>query len=273
MDREILDRKIGQIVREAGAMLKGAKLQEEGIRAKEGEANFVTEYDSRIQSFLIRALRELLPDASFFGEEETEGNERTVSSGCTFLIDPIDGTTNFMFGYHFSCVSVGLALNGRMEAGWVYNPFCEDFYYAARGKGAWQNGRRLAVKDKPVEEGIVAFGCARYNEGNFDLLFDMVKQLFMRSLSIRSGGSAALDLCRVAAGANAAYLELKLQPYDYAAASVIIEEAGGVITQFDENPVTLHAPCSVIAGTRTAARQIRDLTCALTPQAERIDIL
>ena len=106
---------------------------------------------------------------------------------------------------------------------------------------------------------IAAFGCARYNDENVEVLFDTVKELFRRSLSIRSGGSAALDLCRIASGSNVIYLEMKLQPYDYAAASVIVEEAGGVIAQIDASPITLHKPCSILAGTRRGCEETRKL--------------
>ncbi len=103
----------------------------------------------------------------------------------------------------------------------------------------------------------MAFGCARYNDSDTDLLFDVTRQMFLSSLSIRNGGSAALDLCRIASGNNVAYYELKLQPYDYAAASVIIEEAGGRISRVDGGGITLDKPCSIVGGTETAWREVR----------------
>ena len=112
------------------------------------------------------------------------------------------------------------------------------------------------MEDLPVEQGIVAFGAARYNDEHVDLLFSVVKNLFHRCLAIRSGGSAALDLAKIASGSNAAYVEMKLQPYDYAAAAVMIEEAGGRIVQMDGKPITLDRPCSILAGTRKAVAQI-----------------
>lgn len=240
---------IEQLVREAGGMM----LHATGItrRDKEGPANFVTQYDTKIQSFLIQALSGLFPGCGFFGEEETEGNVRG-KSGYTFYIDPIDGTTNFLFGYRHSCVSVGLAENGRMIAGWVYKPYTDEMYTAQRGSGAFLNGQRLMIRDEGIGNGIVAFGCARYNDTEVQLMFDVVKECFLNSLSIRNGGSAALDLCRIASGSNAAYFELKLQPYDYAASSVIIEEAGGVIGTAEGAPIDLEGPCSIVAGTPTA---------------------
>lgn len=249
---------IEETVRNAGQMLRNAHLTTDRIYHKEGIANFVTLFDVEIQQYLIRELAKIVPGASFFGEEETDGNERNcLSDGYTFFVDPIDGTTNFMFGYHHSCVSVGLSYNRRMIAGFVYNPYVDEMYKAVRGEGSYLNLSRLQMENKPLSKGIVSFGCARYNEADTDLLFDVVKELYLQSLSVRNGGSAALDLCRVASGSNAAYVELMLQPYDYAAASVIIEEAGGCITQKDGSDITLDLPCSIVAGTPASAETVR----------------
>lgn len=102
-------RKIEEIVRQAGKIILSAHLTDESIHQKEGLANFVTSFDIEIQKFLIGELKGVLPEAAFFGEEDTEGSSHDHLDGCCFFIDPIDGTTNFMFGYHHSCVSVGLA--------------------------------------------------------------------------------------------------------------------------------------------------------------------
>ena len=250
---------IENLVREAGKKMWKVRPGEENIHKKEGLANFCTDYDTAIQCFLIQGLSEILPGAAFFGEEDTEGNAGAEADGeFTFYIDPIDGTTNFMFDYHHSCVSVGLAHGDEMIAGFVYHPYVDDMYVAVKGHGSYLNGKRLHMADKPVEEGIVEFGCARYNEAGIDWLFRVVKEMFQNSLSIRCGGSAALGLCRGASGSNTVYLELKLQPYDYAAASVILEEAGGKITQIDGSPITLHEGCSIIGGTPAAWQESKD---------------
>ena len=247
-------KKTEDMVRNAGAILLSARPDESAIHEKEGPANFVTDYDVRIQEYLIGGLSDVFPDAAFFGEEDTKGSTKTVGKGYTFFIDPVDGTTNLMFDYHNSCVSVGLAMDGKMIAGWVYNPYTDEMFTAIKGRGAKKNGQKLAIENRSMSEGIVAYGCARYNEG--DRIFKILEELFMRSLSIRNGGSAAIDLCRIAAGSNVGYVEMKLQPYDYAAASVIIEEAGGCIMQPDGKSITLDGPCPIVAGTPEAVRQI-----------------
>ncbi len=249
-----------QAVRGAGKMIRDAVLTEDAVHEKEGLANFVTNFDVAVQQYLMEKLKALLPDASFFGEEDTEGNDKETGryrEGYCFYIDPIDGTTNFIFGYQFSCVSVGLSYNGKMVAGMVYNPYVDGLYRAVRGEGAYLNDKQLHMKNTSIENGIVAFGCARYNEGDTDLLFASVKEIYLHSLSVRNGGSAALDLCRIAAGANVAYLEMKLQPYDYAAASVVIEEAGGQISRIEGGAINLDGPCSILAGSEKARAEIR----------------
>lgn len=258
--KEIDYKSIEAAVKKAGAMMKEARLSKESIHQKEGAANFVTNFDIAIQKFLIGELLKILPEAFVFGEEETEGNARGQEiDGYCFYIDPIDGTTNFMFGYNHSCVSVGLAYQKEIIAGFVYNPYVEEMFTGFRGKGSYLNGRRLELSDVPLKDGVAAFGCARYQEGDTDNIFAIAKEMYLRSLSIRDGGSAALDLCRVAAGSNVVYLELMLQPYDYAAASVIIEEAGGVIAQVDGAPITLDAPCPILAGTAAASAEVREI--------------
>ena len=252
--------KIENIVRQAGRLIKEAHLTGNLVSRKTGDANFVTSFDVAVQKFLIRELLEFLPEATFFGEEETEGNSREENpDGYCFFIDPIDGTTNFMFHYNYSCVSVGLAYGGKMTAGWVYNPYVDEMFAGIRGQGAFLNGVKIQMRDLPLEEGIASFGCARYNESDTGLLFDAVEEMFHRCLAVRSGGSAALDLCRVASGSSVVYVEMKLQPYDYAAASVIIGEAGGEIGQMDGSRITLDMPCSILAGTKQAVKEVREI--------------
>lgn len=238
-------------------MILEAHVEKDEIHSKTGPANFVTDYDVKIQQFLIEKLSSLIPGCSFFGEEDTAENQRKIGRGYTFFIDPIDGTTNFMFDYHNSCVSVGLSMGDKIIAGWVYNPYTDQMWRAARGNGAFLNDQPISVLDGGLEDGICAFGAARYNEGGG--IFDVLPELFTRSLSLRNGGSAAIDLCRIASGSNVGYVEMLLQPYDYAAASVIIEEAGGVISQVDGKPITLDHGCSIVAGTKKAAKEVREL--------------
>ncbi len=127
--------RIEAMVREAGKMILDAHLEKQEIHHKQGPANYVTDYDVKIQRFLISGLSKVIPDAGFYGEEDTEGNGHSVGNGYIFFIDPIDGTSNFMFDYHHSCVSVGLSLDGEMIAGWVFNPYMDQLWNAISGSG------------------------------------------------------------------------------------------------------------------------------------------
>ena len=255
-------RQIENTLLEAGKMILDAHLTKDEIFAKEGPANFVTIYDKKIQQFLIDRFQVILPEASYFGEEDTEGNGcKDISDGYVFFIDPIDGTTNFLFDYNHSCISVGLSENGKMIAGFVYDPYNDRMYKAARGEGAYLNDVPLKLEDKSLSEGIAEFGCARYNDDRVELMMAVVKELFMNSICIRNGGSAAIGISRIAAGSNVLYFELKLQPYDYAAASIILEEAGGRICQADGSAVTLDEGCSIVAGSIKAVEQVLAMIC------------
>ena len=238
------------------------------IHHKEGAANFVTDFDVEIQKILIASLTEMFPGCGFFGEENTDNNDRRSKQGLCFFIDPIDGTTNYICRYNFSCVSVGAAYDGTMIAGFVFNPYVNEMFSAIRGYGSFLNGSRLIIQNNLLENSIVSFGCARYNEGDTDILFRTVKELYQRCLAIRSGGSAALDICRIATGANGIYIEMTLQPYDYAAGAVILEEAGGCIAQIDGSDISLHEQCSILAGTPKAVVEVREILIKLQNNCE-----
>ena len=241
-------------VRAAGEHMLKAKLTPEGIHRKPGKANFVTDFDFENQRYLFGELRKIVPGATFFGEEDTEGNQQNRLGEDTFIIDPIDGTTNFMFGYNYSCVSVGYAHKGQLQAGWVYNPYLDEMYSAVKGQGSFCNGHALEIEDRPLSEGVTGFGCAG-SRAHLETLFDLLKVFAQRCLSLRDGGSAALDMCRVAAGGNVLYYERSLFPYDYAAATIIIEEAGGRVLRANGEPIRLDASGSIVAGTPAAVEE------------------
>ncbi|MBQ9009343.1 MAG: inositol monophosphatase [Clostridia bacterium] len=255
--------RVEHLVRQAGQMIRDAHVTGEQVHTKRNRADFVTDYDLRVQQYLIDNLKPLVPEAVFYGEEDTVGNDgRNSEEGFCFYLDPIDGTTNFVFGYHHSCTSVGIGLDGRIIAGFVYNPYNHEMYRAVRGQGAFLNDRRLWVENRELQEGILAFNgpVNRDNEGPF---FEILRILYGETYTIRSSGSAALDLCRVASGGNVAYVQDQLSPYDYAAASVIVEEAGGVITQVDGSPVSLESNCSVVAGAPLAYERTREIVLSI----------
>ena len=188
----------------------------------------------------------ILPEAVFIGEEGE--HSKAIGEGYAFIVDPIDGTTNFIKNYHRSCVSVGLALHGTMEIGVVYNPYSNEMFYAQRGKGAFLNGQPLHVSSNQLEEGLVCFGTSPYYAELIDQTFDLVKTLHKASLDVRRSGSAALDLCDIASGRCELFFECRLSPWDYAAGSLIVQEAGGRISRMDGTGISLDKGCSVLAG-------------------------
>jgi len=240
------------IVREAGEILTGADHIEETVEEKAGRANFVTAYDKKIQEFLFEKLKKVMPEAVFIGEEEEE--HPALSEGYAFIIDPIDGTTNFMKGYCNSCISVGLLKDGQPEEGVVYNPYLNELFSAIKGKGACKNGIPIHVSPHDLSEGIVLFGTSPYNEELAKKSFACAYELFMQSLDVRRSGSAAIDLCNIACGRAELYFELLLSPWDYAAGSLILTEAGGKIMRPDGKALTFDKKNGVVAGNESAIR-------------------
>lgn len=241
-----LAEKMEAVVKEAGRILINAVRVEETVEEKSGRANFVTAYDKKVQDFLFQKLMKILPDAVFIGEEEEE--HAALPEGYAFIIDPIDGTTNFMKGYCVSCISVGLLQAGKPVLGIVYNPYLDELFRAEKGKGAYCNGKAIHVSDHDLSEGLVLFGTAPYNEELSKRSFQCAYELFIRSLDVRRSGSAAIDLCNVACGRAELYFELLLSPWDYAAGSLILTEAGGRIVNTEGKEITFDEKNGVVAG-------------------------
>lgn len=251
MTEEQLLKEIIAAVRTCGTIILNADRTKPGIDEKAGHANFVTAYDKKVQEELQKKLLAILPEAVFVGEEEDV--HASVADGYAFIVDPIDGTTNFIKDYHASAISVGLTKDGERYMGVVYNPYLDEMFTAVRGQGAFLNGRPIQVSNQPLENGIVIFGTAPYYEDLAKKSFDMAYQYFCKALDVRRSGSAAIDLCNVAAGRAELFFELRLSPWDYAAGSLIVEEAGGVVTRIDGGEITLNEGCGVLA-TNAACR-------------------
>lgn len=236
---------ITDAVRACGEIILHADRSKGCIDEKAGHANFVTSYDKKVQQELQKRLLEILPEAVFVGEEEDI--HASIAKGYAFIVDPIDGTTNFIKDYHMSAVSVGLALDGERYMGVVYNPYLDELFTAVKGQGAYLNGAPIHVSSEPLENGIVLFGTAPYYEELNKQSFEMAYDYFRKSLDVRRSGSAALDLCSVAAGRAELFFELRLCPWDFAAGALIVEEAGGKATTVEGGQLTLHQPCSMLA--------------------------
>ena len=236
-------KKITEIVKEAGKIVLSAHNQENTITAKEGKKNFVTKYDVAVQEFLFRELGKAFPDAQFIGEE---GENDFSTDGLRFIIDPIDGTTNFMQDYRCSCISVALCNNNDVIAGVVYNPYTDELFSAEKGKGAYLNDDRISVSERPLSDGLALFGTSPYHPENTDETFALLRKVFDFSRDIRRSGSAAFDICTIACGRCEVFFEKGLQPWDIAAGTLILKEAGGIALNYDGTEISFSTPNDVV---------------------------
>lgn len=207
-----------------------------------GSADFVTATDIAISGFMREELKKLYPEIGFFSEEE-KGELRDPS----WILDPIDGTTNYVYGYNMSSISLALYQGGQVVFGVVYNPFTEETFTATLGGGAWVNGRRIWVKKREFKDSIIEFGAGSTRKAEADLNFEMAKEIFKSCIDIRRICSSALDLCFIADGRIDGYFEKVLKPWDIAAGALILEEAGGTITDYTGKYPALDKPSSVVA--------------------------
>ncbi len=217
------------------------------IMEKAGHANFCTETDEKIQAFLIDELSKILPEASFLGEEDGQDVfEAKMKEGYCFVLDPIDGTSNFIFAYRPSVVSIGLLKDGKPHMAVVYNPYDDMMFSAIKGQGAYMNGERIMSSEAPLSDSLAVFGTAPYYTELQDRTFDIAKKLLPLCVDLRRSGTAAWDMCCVALGRCGLYFELKIQLWDYAAAALIATEAGCTVTDIVGSPLNYSGPTSAL---------------------------
>jgi myo-inositol-1(or 4)-monophosphatase len=233
------------LVKSCGEIIKNADRSSINIQEKSGPANFVTSYDLLVQNTLKEGLTRLYPDARFIGEEGEQ--EDFQEKGEFFIVDPIDGTTNFIKDYHMSCISVAHIMNGEVDFAMIFNPYLDELFWAVKGEGAYCNAKRIHVSEQPLSNGIVLFGTSPYDADLAKQSFDMAYSYFTKALDIRRSGSAALDLCAIAAGRAELYFEMILSPWDYAAGMLLVEEAGGIVTTLDGEKPALNKRSSILA--------------------------
>ena len=230
VDLEKLVEQVKDLVLESAKFTKAGNYS---ITEKEGESyNIVTSADLAVQEFLQKNLMALVPDSGFMGEEE---GQRDNGTRLCWVVDPIDGTTNFARGMQQSGISVAFRVDGEYVLGVVYNPDLDDMFWAVKGNGAYLNGKRLSVSKKDFEHSVICTALCLYRKNYADICAEVLKETFLKCADFRRFGVASLEICYVAAGRADLFFEFRLYPWDIAAAAVILREAGGVIGTLDWN--------------------------------------
>lgn len=214
-----------QTAKKAGSYFR--KKQLTSVEQKEGHANFVTNIDCKVQAYLEKALTGLVPGSLFIGEEKDNSD---LTDAPTWIVDPLDGTTNMIHDYRLSAVSIALCEKKEPVAGVIWQPYTRELFYAEKGGGAYLNGRPIHVSDTPYSGALVAVGTAPYYEELQKPGMAMALNFLHDCADLRRSGSAAMDLAYLACGRLDIFFELRLKPWDYAAGSLILQEAGGMIT-------------------------------------------
>jgi myo-inositol-1(or 4)-monophosphatase len=227
--------------RAAGAIINRAALDLDVLKvATKGTNDFVTEVDQAAEEAIISTLLEAYPGHGILAEES--GRERGARhSDYVWIIDPLDGTTNFIHGLPVYAVSIALSFRGKIEQGVVYDPTRNDLFVASKGRGAFLNDRRLRVSRRTrMADALIGTGFPFRKGDNFKRYLKMFEEVMQHCAGVRRPGAAALDLCYVAAGWYDGFFETGLQPWDVAAGSLIVTEAGGLVGNFTGEADYLH---------------------------------
>ena len=226
--------KILPIIKEAGKIISRNFNHRRECQEK-SYANYVTDLDKRVETFVIQEIRKLYPDARFVSEEDFPNMHSTTF----WALDPIDGTTNLLHGYRSVSIALAHVIDGVTIFGAVYCPTSKELFYAERGCGAYlettRKTQRIYVNSNPsLAHSLVGFGCP-YDKSKIDYLLDILKPILNECDDLKRQGPASLDICYVACGRLSAYLELDLEVWDYLAGGLILVEAGGTLTDFSNN--------------------------------------
>ena len=229
MELNIITKQVCNLVKETAELIADAVLLKDDIEEKSSN-NFVTWVDKTSEIKLLKGLGEIIPGSGFIGEEDTLGNHK---SEYTWIVDPLDGTTNFIHGIPLFCISVGLWHNSDIIVGVIYEVNSKECFYAWKGGGAYLNGIPVSVSETvKLKEALLATGFPYYDYGRLDEYIELFKYLMQHSHGIRRLGSAAADMAWVACGRFDGFYEYGLSPWDVAAGILLIKEAGGVVSDF-----------------------------------------
>ena len=264
-DYTTIQHAIEQLARAAGKMILDADIGTGGhvkAETKTSRRDQVTATDLSIQKMLMQKLNDVAAPCSFLCEEEMnlEGirqiqDRDEVDEGVCFIIDPIDGTANFVHGHRHSCTSIAMTVDGETEIGVIYDPYRDELFSARKGSGVCLNGELLPVFDTGISDVITVFGTSPYDDSVNEPTFRLAHQLYEMSADVRRTGSAALDFCWTACGRFGLFAELGLSAWDFAAGKLIAEETGCIVTDIHGNPLTFKDKPSILCGRPTAVKE------------------
>ncbi len=220
--------------REAGKIINRASHDVGSLKVHVKDVNdFVSEVDRAAEETIINILKDAYPTHGFFGEESGKEN---MESDSIWIIDPLDGTTNFLHNFPAYCVSIALQEKGVLTQAVIYDPVHNDLFTATRGGGAFLNDKRIRVTSRSkLQESLISTGFPYKDFSYFDTYIDIFKDMARKTSGLRRPGSAALDLAYVAAGYSDGFFEINLSPWDVAAGALIVQEAGGIVGDFEGN--------------------------------------
>ena len=258
--------------RRAGAIINRASLDLDLLRiGRKAPNDFVTEVDQTAEAAIIEVLSKAYPDHDFLGEETGTTRAQTrakaaAKSEYVWIIDPLDGTTNFIHGFPQYAVSIGLAYRGQITQAVIYDPVHNDLFVASKGKGAMLNDRRLRVsKQDRLDESLIGTGFPFKRQEQIDAYLSMFKTISGRAAGLRRPGAAALDLAYVAAGRYDGFFEMGLMPWDAAAGSLLVSEAGGFVGDFKGEGDYLFSENIIAATPKVFAQMLQTIEPHRTP--------
>lgn len=275
LQTEDLQKQIEKLALAAGRMILDAQdtaLRDVSVTTKTGRRDFVTSMDLAIQQMLMTELMKIVPGCRFLVEESipslsdviiTDDDLTTGDAadpglrGVCFIIDPIDGTANFVHGNRHSCTSIAMTVDGEAQIGVVYDPYRDELFSARKGSGSYLNGKLLPAFDASIENEITVFGTAPYDDSTNGPTFQLAQKLYELSADVRRTGSATLDCCWTACGRFGLYAELSLSAWDFAAGKLIAEETGCVAMNLDGSPLSYKGKPTILCGRPTAVDQFR----------------
>ncbi|KAM6971049.1 inositol monophosphatase 1-like [Tautogolabrus adspersus] len=249
-----------EVARKAGAVIREAGEKEIKVCTKSSTVDLVTKTDERVEKIIIGAIKEQFPTHCFIGEESVaKGEPCILTDKPTWIIDPVDGTTNFVHGFPFVAVSIGFAVNKELEFGVVYSCLEDKMYRARKGKGAFCDDEKIEVSDvKDIHKSIIIseHGTDRSPEKVEKIFSTMRRILCIPVHGLRGSGTAATNMCLVACGAVEAFFEIGIHCWDIAAGAVIVREAGGLLLDVDGGPFDLMSRRMVSANNMVIAKRI-----------------